>query len=165
VAGSRSSTTEARGSNQTEKPHRDHVEERSTRPSVSRMVSDHEQQTTPSERMCARMHDELNPDLIRPTRRDDILTCATRDEIVLYDPKTDTALGLNLSASVVWSMCDGTMTIGDISRELAKTVAAEAGGVSDDVMRVIAELQSLDVLILESTVAQLNSEHSAASHA
>ena len=41
--------------------------------------------------------------------------CATfDDEILLYDPQRATGLWLNETASLVWRLCDGQRTVGEI---------------------------------------------------
>jgi hypothetical protein len=92
------------------------------------------------------MMDLLDPRSARPARRPDVLTCETREELVLYDPRADSALGLNVSASAIWQMCDGSRSIAEISRELAAVVGNEPHELVVDIERMVGELCALDVL-------------------
>jgi hypothetical protein len=95
------------------------------------------------------MNQNRYPDSLRPLRRGHVMSLATLDEMVLYDPVTRSAFGLNVSASTIWSMCDGTRSIGEILVDLAKLVGSRPEEIRADVERVLEEFQAREVLAFE----------------
>jgi hypothetical protein len=70
-------------------------------------------------------------------------------ENVLFGRTRATAYYLNESASVIWSMCDGTRTVGEIVEFLAETYPENAADVRADVLQVVEGLVAQGVLALQ----------------
>ncbi|MGH9101613.1 MAG: PqqD family protein [Acidimicrobiales bacterium] len=60
-------------------------------------------------------------------------------QVVVYDPVRDELLTLNDTASVVWSCCDGSGTVGEIVADLAEAYAAEVPEIRKDVVALLQE--------------------------
>ena len=84
----------------------------------------------------------------RPERHPDVLACPVQEEFLLYHPRSEAAIGLNLSASAVWSLCDGNRSVDAIAAELSELVATEPEDLLPDVARILDELQALDLIVI-----------------
>ena len=67
----------------------------------------------------------------KPRARDDVVFRQLDDEWVLYDPTANQMHVLNLTASIVWAHCGGSMTVDEIAAKVRD--AFDATGASDDV--------------------------------
>src|SRR5579871_547000 len=56
---------------------------------------------------------------VRPARRADVTETDLDDELILYDPRSGATHALNLSAALVWELCDGSATLEEVAGELA----------------------------------------------
>ena len=61
----------------------------------------------------------MNPPATRPRKREDLTTVELDGEAVVYDEATGQLHHLNPSATIVFSLCDGTLTV----EEMASAVA------------------------------------------
>jgi hypothetical protein len=95
----------------------------------------------------------LNAEAVRPLRRKDVLAAAALDELVLYDPQSNEAMGLNVSGSALWSLCDGTRSVDEILPELAEMFDSRPDDIRGDVERILEELCARGVLTLASAGA------------
>jgi hypothetical protein len=77
----------------------------------------------------------------------DVTLYRAAEEIVLYSTRRELAIALNLSASAVWELCDGTRTLDEIANELATLVGGDVRALRADVERVVLELQALELLV------------------
>jgi hypothetical protein len=77
------------------------------------------------------------------------MSLTTLDEMVLYDHETRSAFALNVSASTIWSMCDGTRSVEEIIVDLSQLVDGRPEDIRADVERILEELQAREVLTLE----------------
>ena len=66
-------------------------------------------------------------------RRDDLVVQETDDEVLVYDLRSNKASCLNSTAALVWSQCDGTRSLDEIT-EAVSTGAKEE--VSTDLIRL-----------------------------
>lgn len=77
--------------------------------------------------------------------------CVTTEELdgelVLYSEASEEIHCLNLSASLVWALCDGKRTVSEIVGYLAEATGAERGEVQRPVEEVLAEFRRLSVLL------------------
>lgn len=83
----------------------------------------------------------------KPRWVEEVLACGAADELVLYDPRSQVAVALNLSAAALWELCDGERSVEQIVAELT----AAASGTPDlaaDVTRALEELSTLGVIVL-----------------
>jgi hypothetical protein len=67
----------------------------------------------------------------RPTLRQDLVVESAGDEVLIYDPVTDTAHCLSRDAALVWGMCDGRRT----AKEMEALAGLDDGVVADAVAR------------------------------
>lgn len=68
------------------------------------------------------------------------------DEVLLYTPLHNTAMYLNDTARLVWQMCDGLRSIGEIISQLEETypdVREQIRGDVEEVMQMLLEPQAL----------------------
>jgi pyrroloquinoline quinone biosynthesis protein D len=81
-----------------------------------------------------------------PRKRAGVLELDMGDGFVLYNDDASLVHHLNPSAAIVWHLCDGRSTVG----ELARDIAAEYGLVEPDVRRevgsLVAEFEALDLM-------------------
>ncbi len=63
-------------------------------------------------------------------------------EVLLYHPGLTRALRLNETAALVWRLCDGRSTIGDIAGTLGDVFPQQADAVRMDVVDVVARLEA-----------------------
>lgn len=59
------------------------------------------------------------------------------EEVVLYDPRSDSAHVLNPTAAIVWWLCDGDHKVRDIARELGDLYDKEPDSVRPDVEEIV----------------------------
>ena len=61
-------------------------------------------------------------------------------EISLYDPKSDSVLVLNETASDVWRLCDGEHTLDELVELLAGAYGVESGSIQSDVEQAVSTM-------------------------
>jgi hypothetical protein len=67
-------------------------------------------------------------------------------EVSLYNPIEEQVTILNGTASDVWYLCDGTMTVDDIVGTLASSYQVDGGHIRDDVVATIDRLNEAGLL-------------------
>ena len=72
-----------------------------------------------------------------PERTPNISEYEVEEEVVLYDPRSDSAHVLNSTAAIVWWLCDGDHKVKDIARELGDLYDKEQDSVRPDVNEII----------------------------
>ncbi len=81
-------------------------------------------------------------------RTKDIIVQEMKDELLVYDLKTDKALCLNETAEIIWKMCDGKTSISEISLKmseiLGKAVTEEIVWLAVDKLREDNLLSNFD---------------------
>ena len=82
----------------------------------------------------------------RPKKRGDIVNGDVGDEIVIYDSGNDNVHHLNLLASVIWDLCDGSHTVKDMTEEIVDVLKADPVQVEKDVTKMIEEFQGKGLL-------------------
>ena len=60
-------------------------------------------------------------------------------KLMLFDPASGRIVQANATAALVWGLCDGSRTLGEITELLAAYLGQEAG-VRADVPRIVREL-------------------------
>ncbi len=58
-------------------------------------------------------------------------------EILLYSPASTRSIYLNPSASVIWQLCNGEATIGEITQALSERFPDAADSIGTDVVETI----------------------------
>ncbi len=81
-------------------------------------------------------------DATRPLGRDDLLTREVDGEFFLYDPVTDRIVLINHSAAVIFELCDGTRTEGEIAAEVKRLYRSQAEQVDKEVRETLAEFRA-----------------------
>lgn len=67
-------------------------------------------------------------------------------ELLLYHPTTAVTLHLNGPSAVVWQLCDGEKSCGDIIQLVEQAYPQQAAQIADDVGQVITDLAQRKVL-------------------
>ena len=84
---------------------------------------------------------------MKPCRRKDIVVKKLGKETLLYDPSTDKVHTLNQTASLIWSLCDGEHSLGEIKRAIYENFSIkETIEVEKDILKNLKELQKLGLL-------------------
>lgn len=68
-------------------------------------------------------------------------------ELLLYNPTTATTLHLNNSSAVVWELCNGERSLGDIVAALEEAFPGQAEQIKEDVAQVVQELGNSAALV------------------
>ena len=55
------------------------------------------------------------------------------NELLLYHPTKTTTVYMNETASIIWRLCDGERTVGDIIRLIEESYPEAGKGIGDDV--------------------------------
>jgi hypothetical protein len=63
-------------------------------------------------------------------------------ECLAYNPSRDEASALNRTATEVWSLCDGRLTLSGIAGVLGERYGVDGAMLLDDVTRVLVELRA-----------------------
>ena len=85
----------------------------------------------------------------RPRRNPDVILQSADEQTLLYDAAADVIHILNPTARLVWDLCDGQHTVGDIVAQLQTTFAVtEAHDVAQDVRAVLEQLAHEGMLTL-----------------
>jgi len=78
----------------------------------------------------------------------DVATEVVAGEMLLYEPRQTRAVYLNPTAALVFGLCDGNRSVGDIMRTITECYSDDAASVSDDIFAAVKELQASGVLVL-----------------
>ena len=62
------------------------------------------------------------------------------DDLSLYLPKSETVAVLNATASDVWRLCDGDLTVDDVVAALAKAYGVAEASIAEEVVQVVDDL-------------------------
>jgi hypothetical protein len=77
----------------------------------------------------------------KPRHRGTLATEEIEEDLVLYDPDKDHVHLLNVSASAIFELCDGTRTAQEIAQEIAKLVTPGDHDIGKDVGQTLGELR------------------------
>ena len=79
-----------------------------------------------------------------PRAREDVVFRPLGEEWVLYDPVTQQLHVLNMTAALVWALCDGEHRHGAMAEHLAATLADAPGPdrLAEDVARALGSLHA-----------------------
>lgn len=83
---------------------------------------------------------------IKPRVRDDLTAAELDGEAVVYDDRTGEVHHLNPTATVIYSLCDGTSTIRKMSSELAGAFAVPADEVERQVRALLRQFRKAGLL-------------------
>jgi len=85
----------------------------------------------------------LMEDSDRPLRGDGFLVQELDDELILYHPDRTQALCLNATASVIWGLCDGAITVAEIV-QLLQDAFPESPSIAGDIREALERFSQLD---------------------
>ncbi len=68
------------------------------------------------------------------------------DEVLVYDPVVDRTHRLNVSATRIWELCDGTRSLEDIARVLTEQFEVEFETALQDARAVLEQLKEEQLL-------------------
>jgi hypothetical protein len=90
------------------------------------------------------MNEDLSP---RPRTRDDVVFRRLGEEFAILDPEGQVVHVLNPTAAAVWVLCDGTLQLDGIAREVARVFdVSDPDRVRADVTGAIATFVELGLL-------------------
>ena len=84
--------------------------------------------------------------MARPRRMDHLIQHDMDDEVLVYDPVIDRTHRLNLSATLIWELCDGTRSLEDIARALTEQFEVEFEIALQDARIVLKQLKEEQLL-------------------
>ncbi len=82
----------------------------------------------------------------RPSKVAEVLELDMGDGLILYNHDSSLVHHLNPSAALVWQLCDGEATVGQLALDIAEEYELEASEVQEQVASVIAEFDALDLV-------------------
>lgn len=82
----------------------------------------------------------------RPSKVAEVLELDMGDGLILYNHDSSLVHHLNPSAALVWQLCDGQASVGDLAREIAEEYGLQGEEVEEQVASVIAEFDALDLV-------------------
>ena len=82
----------------------------------------------------------------RPSKVAEVLELDMGDGLILYNHDSSLVHHLNPSAALVWQLCDGQATVGDLAKEIAEEYGLPGAEVEAQVAEVIAEFDALDLV-------------------
>lgn len=83
---------------------------------------------------------------IKPRVRDDLAAAELDGEAVIYDERSGDLHHLNPTATIIFSMCDGTSTVREMSGEIAGAFGVPADEVERQVRALLKELRGAGLL-------------------
>ncbi len=84
--------------------------------------------------------------MARPTKMDHLIQHDLDDEVLVYDPVVDRTHRLNVSATRIWELCDGTRSPEDIARVLTEQFEVEFETALQDARAVLEQLKEEQLL-------------------
>jgi PqqD family protein of HPr-rel-A system len=82
----------------------------------------------------------------RPEKSADVLELDMGDGLILYNHDSSLVHHLNPSAALVWQLCDGQATVGQLAKEIAEEYSLQADQVLTQIGSVVAEFDALDLV-------------------
>lgn len=81
-----------------------------------------------------------------PIKRAEILELDMGDGFIVYNHESNLVHHLNPSASIMWQLCDGDVTVGDLALEIAEEYQLDQERVRHEVAGLIGELDTLGLV-------------------
>ncbi|MGH2677419.1 MAG: PqqD family protein [Actinomycetota bacterium] len=86
------------------------------------------------------------PESFRPSKCAEVLELDMGDGLILYNHDSSLVHHLNPSAALVWQLCDGEASVGQMATEVAEEYGLKRPEVVSQVSSVIAEFDALDLV-------------------
>ena len=83
----------------------------------------------------------------RPCPAQELREYEIEDDLVLYNPSKDVAHILNLTAAVVWWLCDGNRTLDDIAVRVADLYGKETTDVLHDARTILSNFRAVGLVV------------------
>jgi PqqD family protein of HPr-rel-A system len=83
---------------------------------------------------------------IKPRIREDLATAELDGEAVIYDERSGDLHHLNPTATIIFSMCDGTSTVREMSGEIAEAFGVPADDVERQIRSLLKEFREAGLL-------------------
>jgi PqqD family protein of HPr-rel-A system len=93
---------------------------------------------------------------IRPRAREDLATVELDGEVVIYDEASGDLHHLNPTATLVFSLCDGTATVAELSRDIGEVFEVPTEEVERQVRSLLRSFRTQRLLV--SATANGNGE-------
>jgi PqqD family protein of HPr-rel-A system len=87
------------------------------------------------------------PPEYRPSKAADVLELDMGDGVILYNHDSSLVHHLNPSAAILWKLCDGEASVGQLAKEIAEEYGLEPKEVEVQVTAVVAEFDALDLVV------------------
>ena len=84
----------------------------------------------------------------RPRQSTGLVECPLHNELLLYDPRTERVVALNVSARAIWALCDGCHSAADVAATLGEWLGLPPDALETDVSKAISELRDAGFLEL-----------------
>jgi PqqD family protein of HPr-rel-A system len=84
--------------------------------------------------------------VMKPKRRDDLAVVELDGEAVIYDEASGKLHHLNPSATIVFSLCDGSGTVKDLAAEISAAFDLQASEVEQQIRSVLKEFRAEGLL-------------------
>jgi PqqD family protein of HPr-rel-A system len=81
-----------------------------------------------------------------PRHKATVLELDMSDGVILYDDTASLVHHLNPSAAVIWQICDGSGTVGELARDLAEEYGLDIDLIREQVAQVVAEFDALGLV-------------------
>jgi len=82
-----------------------------------------------------------------PKVRDDIAVVEIDGEAVIYDPRQSLLHHLNVTAAIIFQLCDGTGTTWELAEDIAEVSGAPLDQVEREVGDVVARFEEMGILV------------------
>jgi PqqD family protein of HPr-rel-A system len=82
----------------------------------------------------------------RPAKCAEVLELDMGDGLILYNHDSSLVHHLNPSAALVWQLCDGEASVGQLATEIAEEYDLKSAEVLGQISAVIAEFDALDLV-------------------
>lgn len=109
--------------------------------------------------------DTADPTSVRPTPHPSVETAFLAPEAVLFDDRHGEIHHLNPSASAVWLMLDGELSIVEVTAELSEIFGVPEADMLPDVESVVEDFRTRGLLEGAAAHSDSSSEHDAPSAA
>jgi hypothetical protein len=83
-----------------------------------------------------------------PVQADGTETEIVDDEVLVYHPRQTRAVYLNVTAAVVWGLCDGRRSVREIIDAIGDAYPEAGAGLVDDVLMTVDRLRESGVLVV-----------------
>jgi PqqD family protein of HPr-rel-A system len=84
---------------------------------------------------------------MKPRTRDDLEVVELDGEAVVYDEESGNLHHLNQTATLVFSLCDGTATIPELAADLSQAFGVPAGDIEQQVRSLLRKFRRMELLV------------------